>query len=112
MSHVRRALSTHFRRRPLTDILELRPAIRDALIIHLRDWVTALTESGLSVNWPYGLDAAIEKHPDTSETRLTEAFIEHAFDYNNWSVSSKILATFPELDGEIQFHDVPGLQQS
>lgn len=78
------------------------------MINELRDWITLLAEAHLSVNWPYGLDEALEKHPVSGATRLTAVFEEHVTDYDNWSVDESILKTFPEVVGLIRTVDETG----
>ncbi|EXJ77032.1 hypothetical protein A1O3_10189 [Capronia epimyces CBS 606.96] len=81
------------------------PPVRDAVIHRLRDWLTPLVRAGWSVNWQYGLDAAIERDPATGSTVLTADFIEHVSDYNNWSVARSFLEDFPEVVGQIRIHE-------
>lgn len=81
------------------------PPVRDAVIHHLRDWLTPLIRAGWSVNWPYGMDAAIEQDPATGATVLTPRFMEHVSEYNNWSVARCFLEDFPEVAGQIRLHE-------
>ena len=71
-----------------------RPPVRDAAINRLRDWLTPLIEARWSVNWPHGLNTAIEHDPSTGATILTRRFVEHVTTYDNWSVGSVFLETF------------------
>jgi len=81
------------------------PPVRDANIYHLRDWLTPLINCNWSVNWQHGMDAAVERSQTTGATVLTSRFIHHVTDYDNWSVGSTFLETFPEVIGKIRIHD-------
>ncbi|KAK5188955.1 hypothetical protein LTR92_011047 [Exophiala xenobiotica] len=81
------------------------PSVRDANIHHLRDWLTPLINCNWSVNWQHGMDAAVQRSPKTGATVLTSKFILHVTDYDNWSVGSTFLETFPEVEGKIRIHD-------
>ncbi|KAL2434710.1 hypothetical protein ABEF95_000208 [Exophiala dermatitidis] len=81
------------------------PPVRDAVIHRLRDWLTPLKRAEWSINWPHGLDAAIMRDDATGATVLTPSFMEHAGDYDNWSVSRVFLDDFPEVAGRIRIHD-------
>jgi hypothetical protein len=70
----------------------------------LRDWLTPLAEAKWTVNWPYGLEEAVE-HTPTGVTRLSRRFVDHAMVYDNWSVGRNFLETFPEVTGRIRVHD-------
>lgn len=76
------------------------PAMREALVHNLRDWVAACAGS-LSVNWPHGLDASLETDPLTGRLYLTRKFEEHASKLENWSVESTFLEIFPELQDQV-----------
>ncbi|KAK5557109.1 hypothetical protein LTR46_004920 [Exophiala xenobiotica] len=81
------------------------PSVRDATVHHLRDWLTPLINCNWSVNWHHGMDAAVQRSPNTGATVLTSKFIHHVTDYDNWSVGSTFLETFPEVIGKIRIHD-------
>ncbi|KAL2397956.1 hypothetical protein ABEF93_006552 [Exophiala dermatitidis] len=81
------------------------PPVRDAVIHRLRDWLTPLKRAEWSINWPQGLDAAIMRDDATGATVLTPSFMEHAGDYDNWSVARVFLDDFPEVAGRIRIHD-------
>jgi hypothetical protein len=76
--------------------------VRDAAIHHLRDWLTALVEAKWSVNWPHGIDVAVEQDPVTGTNRLTSRFMKHVTHYDNWSVDRSFLTVFPEVTGQIR----------
>lgn len=82
-----------------------RGPVRDALIYHMRDWLSELGKAKWTVNWAFGLDAAMERSPTTGKTTLSARFIEHISDYDSWSVSSDFLNAFPEVSGRIRVHD-------
>ncbi|KAG9768302.1 hypothetical protein KCU88_g7244, partial [Aureobasidium melanogenum] len=96
----------YFRQQKLTSVESLsRPPVRDAVIHRLRDWLTPLKRAEWSINWPQGLDAAIMRDDATGATVLTPSFMEHAGDYDNWSVARVFLDDFPEVAGRIRIHD-------
>ncbi|KAL2434176.1 hypothetical protein ABEF95_014926 [Exophiala dermatitidis] len=80
------------------------PPVRDAVIHRLRDWLTPLKRAEWSINWPHGMDAAIMRDDATGATVLTPSFMEHAGDYDNWSVARVFLDDFPEVAGRIRIH--------
>ncbi|KIW13954.1 hypothetical protein PV08_06735 [Exophiala spinifera] len=79
--------------------------VRDAAIHRLRDWLTPLIKCNWSVNWHHGMEAAVQQSLVTGAKVLTPRFIEHVTDYDNWSVGSVFLETFPEVVGKIKIHD-------
>ncbi|EKG18284.1 hypothetical protein MPH_04479 [Macrophomina phaseolina MS6] len=87
------------------------PALRETLVDDLRDWVTACAGS-LSVNWPYGMDACIQKDPVDGRFYLTKEFINHACNANNWTVGSDFFKIFPELRGRVRVSDTPQAPES
>ncbi|KIW93564.1 uncharacterized protein Z519_06169 [Cladophialophora bantiana CBS 173.52] len=82
------------------------PPVRDAAINKLRDWLTPLIQAEWGVNWPHGLDSAVEQDVLMGTTVLTQKFIEHVTIYDNWSVGSRFLVTFPEVVGRIRIHEL------
>ncbi|KIX05360.1 uncharacterized protein Z518_06232 [Rhinocladiella mackenziei CBS 650.93] len=78
--------------------------VRDAAIYQLRDWLTSLNEANWTVNWPHGIDSAVEQDPVTGATVLTSRFIDHVTNSNNWSVGISFLNAFPEVAGRIRIH--------
>jgi len=79
--------------------------VRDALIYHMRDWLSQHGKANWSINWPFDRDTAIEQDLVTNVRRLTNKFIEHIREYDNWSISREFLHAFPELSGRIRVHD-------
>ncbi|KIX96300.1 uncharacterized protein Z520_08078 [Fonsecaea multimorphosa CBS 102226] len=82
------------------------PPVRDAAINKLRDWLTPLIQAEWGVNWPHDLDLAVEQDALTGATVLTQKFIDHVVVYDNWSVGSRFLITFPEVAGRIRIHEL------
>ncbi|EXJ72232.1 uncharacterized protein A1O5_04736 [Cladophialophora psammophila CBS 110553] len=83
------------------DFLPL-PPLREALIKNLRDWMTALPAAPLSVNWVRGIDTAVVWDDQRRRRRLSQEFVQHVTNYQNWSVGESILDTFPEVEGLIR----------
>ncbi|KAK5246697.1 hypothetical protein LTR20_007368 [Exophiala xenobiotica] len=83
------------------ELMPLAP-IRDAAIRRLQDWLTPLIQANWSVNWPHGLEAAVQQSPRTGAKTLTSSFIEHVTNSDNWSVGGRFLDFFPELAGQIR----------
>ena len=81
------------------------PMLREALIYHYRDWVTALARAKCSVNWTGTKDDAVFQDAATGRTRLSDRFCQHAAQWENWTVTERILEDFPELEGRM--HVVP-----
>ena len=81
------------------------PLLREALIYHYRDWVTALARAKCSVNWTGTRDEAVIQDAATGRTRLSDRFCEHAARFENWTVTERIFDEFPELEGRM--HVVP-----
>ncbi|OJD34415.1 bzip transcription factor [Diplodia corticola] len=82
------------------------PALREALVDDLRDWVTACAGS-LSVNWPHGMDQAVEHDPTDDHFYLTQKFLDHASTPSNWSVGRDFIDQFPELMGRVMTSENP-----
>jgi hypothetical protein len=79
--------------------------VRDAAIYNLRDWLTPLIEAEWSVNWPHPVDMAVERDPLTGGAVLSQKFHDHVTVYDNWSVTSAFLKSFPEVAGRIRIHE-------
>ncbi|KIW11526.1 hypothetical protein PV08_10827 [Exophiala spinifera] len=79
--------------------LPIFPEMRDGLIHDMRDYIVALQTFGCSVNWPYGLEGAIEVRQGTGLMTVTDAFAAHVSNLHNWSISEKFAGIFPELRG-------------
>ncbi|KIW75946.1 hypothetical protein Z517_10691 [Fonsecaea pedrosoi CBS 271.37] len=83
------------------DFLPL-PPLREALIKNLRDWMTALPAAPLSVNWDRGMDEAVRWDEHHRRRVLSQDFVDHVTNYQNWSIGESILGTFPEVKGLIR----------
>jgi len=79
--------------------------VRDAAIRRLQDWLTPLIQANWSVNWPHGMEAAVQRSPTTGLQVLTSGFIQHVTNFDNWSVGGAFLDVFPELAGQIRIFD-------
>jgi hypothetical protein len=88
------------------DFLPL-PPLRQALIRNLRDWMTALPSAKLKVNWTRGMDEAVVWDEQHQRRRLSQDFVKHVTNYQNWSIEEGILAAFPEVKGMIRIDRVP-----
>jgi len=53
------------------------PEMRDGLVYDMRDYIVAIQTFGCSVNWPYGLDAAIDYDPETELVTVADTFANH-----------------------------------
>ncbi|KIW70914.1 hypothetical protein PV04_03144 [Phialophora macrospora] len=88
------------------DFLPL-PPLRQALIKNLRDWMTALPSAKLKVNWTRGMDEAVVWDGQHQRRRLSQDFVKHVTNYQNWSIEESILTAFPEVKGLIRIDRVP-----
>jgi hypothetical protein len=59
----------------------------------------SLFTSGFSVNWPHKLSDILEEGLDGLV--VTESFIGHIRDLGNWTVSEKLVESFPFLNGAV-----------
>ena len=75
------------------------PSIREALMRRYRDWMshTSKALSAASVNWSQGIDAAVQRDPETGRIRITPEFERHVKDAANWVFKQSALEVFPEL---------------
>jgi len=89
---------------PAIDLFPI-PAMRDMLCISLEDWMTPLTQVGLSCNWPYTMKEALETDVVTGSVRVSERFGQHVSKSENWSLNSYALSLYPELVGKIRIED-------
>lgn len=64
------------------------------------------------MNWPYGMDACVQKDPVDGRFYLTQEFIKHACTPNNWTVESEFFKIFPELRGRIRVSDSPSAPET
>jgi hypothetical protein len=81
------------------------PAMRDLLCHKLQDWLTPLTQTGLSCNWPFSIDEALDTDPATGSIKISKAFGEHVSRGENWSLNSYALSLYPELEGQVRIKD-------
>ncbi|OAP60998.1 hypothetical protein AYL99_06002 [Fonsecaea erecta] len=77
--------------------LPIFPEMRDGLIQDMRDYIVAIQTLGCSVNWEYGLDAAIDTDPATGTMTLSDQFATHVCSLSHWSISQKFADVFPEM---------------
>ena len=77
------------------------PPTRDALITKMRDFIKAMINANVSINWPYPLSDCTELDPATGKRKLTAAFERHVAIFENWTVDSSFLSVFPELAGKV-----------
>lgn len=87
------------------------PCVRATQLENGGKWVNRITADSQRCNWVDGEDASIEervvqtvKGPVLMKM-LTAAFIEFIDDTRNWSLSKSVLKEFPELRGNITFHE-------
>ena len=73
--------------------------MRDGLILDMRDYIVAIQTMGCSVNWEYGLEAAMDMNWETRVVTMSDRFADHICDLSNWSVSQRFAEVFPELRG-------------
>jgi hypothetical protein len=81
------------------------PAMRDMLCLRLQDWITPLTQVGLSCNWPLTMDEAIDTDPATGSVKVSKVFGDHVSRPENWSLNSYALSLYPELEGKVRIKD-------
>ncbi|KIW91173.1 uncharacterized protein Z519_08068 [Cladophialophora bantiana CBS 173.52] len=79
--------------------LPIFPEMRDGLIQDMRDYIVAIQTLGCSVNWAYGLEAAIATDPETGIMTLSDTFASHISILSHWSISQKFADVFPEMRG-------------
>jgi len=58
-----------------------------------------------STTWPLSVAEAVEVHTNTGSLVLTEKFMNHVADLNNWTYGRKFLKAFPELEGVLNVMD-------
>jgi hypothetical protein len=66
------------------------------LIYDLRDYILASQSFGTTANWHRGLEEAVDIDT-TGKMTLSDTFIEHVWELENWSFSGGFAAVFPEL---------------
>jgi hypothetical protein len=89
---------------PHIPAIDLHPmsAMRDMLCNNLQDWMSPMTQTGISCNWPLTMHEALET--DTA-TGISTSFGEHVSESENWSVNSYAISLFPELEGKVRVED-------
>ncbi len=60
--------------------------------------MTVLPAGQLSVSWGRGMDEAVIWDVRRQKRLLSQSFINHVTNYQNWSVRSSILSGFPEVE--------------
>lgn len=76
------------------------PVIRDSLIrgeTTLRGDFGRPAANGVRMHWPFGLEQAVDKCPNTGATKISRLFAECASDTKYWSCSQDYLEHFPEV---------------
>lgn len=84
-----------------TDFLHS-PQFRDAVVRNRKlqensDWIMELTKI-VDVNWPYSVEAGLEKDGETGLLRMNPLLRSHIDNPNNWSISSRLRAFMPNAD--------------
>jgi len=79
------------------------PAIRDALCIKMRDYITPLIGNAF-FEWPHSLEDAVEYDADNDVYILTQQFEAQVHKPESWSLSRRVLETFPELASRPDVH--------
>jgi len=79
-----------------------RPALRNALVRDLRDFVVLFQIGGTSINWPHSIDEAIHISPETGHATVSDAFAKHASNVDNWSFTHAFMDAFPEMAGHVR----------
>lgn len=74
------------------------PDLRNGLIRHFRDWMTAFPAAGISVGWSAGMENALLRDEETGQMRISPFFEQHVTNLQNWSIGRSILNDFPELE--------------
>ncbi len=88
---------------PAVDLHPL-PAMRDMLCQRLQDWVTPWHINGLSCNWPLTMEEVLEIDP-TGSVRVSQIFGQHVSKSENWSLPSKALYVYPELENKVRIEE-------
>ena len=73
--------------------------------MRMRESISSTIAAGVSCNWPYTLEDAIETDLDIGHRKLTRVFEEYVSDFNHWTVGRRFLDTFPELEGRIKIKE-------
>lgn len=102
---MRPTLQQRMRSHPASVDVVAMPAIRDALIDNMRDFLDAILQAGLDVSWPRSVnEALLVIRPKGANIRNTDEhvfispeFAAHVGNPKNWILGRKILAHFPEL---------------
>lgn len=89
---------------PAIDLYPM-PAMRDLLCHKLQDWMTPMTQTGASCNWPLSMDEALDTDAATGSVRVSKLFGDHVSRAENWSLNSYALTLYPELEGKIRVED-------
>lgn len=73
------------------------PAFREALMLHYRDWITPSQkgEGGFTC-WDKDLESVVDICPNTGQMMLTVEFERETQDKDAWTISDKVLSTFPD----------------
>ena len=80
------------------------PAFRDMLCSRLQDWMTPMVSVGLSCNWPFTMQEALETDPSGS-VKISQRFAAHVAQCENWSINSHGSVLYPELAGKVRIQD-------
>lgn len=81
------------------------PAMRDMLCNNLQDWMTPMSQTGASCNWPFTMNEALDTDAVTGSMKISKLFGEHVSQSANWSLNSYALSLFPELEGKVRIED-------
>jgi hypothetical protein len=78
------------------------PAMRNMLCKKLQDWITPMTQTGLSCNWPLTMEEVIETDTITGSVKISKIFGEHVSKSENWSLNPFALSLYPELSAKVR----------
>ncbi|KAH8660231.1 hypothetical protein BX600DRAFT_467431 [Xylariales sp. PMI_506] len=85
------------------------PGVRERLIRYM-DFKTfpkyaSLLNLSFSINWPHNLSGILEKHSNEGFV-VTQDFIRHIRDINNWTVGQALIDAYPFLKGAVNVNNM------
>lgn len=85
--------------------LFLFPGLRDSMLTQTGDFVGAVIESGMDVEWPYTVNEAFVFDPRTGKLQVSPLFVAYATDSTKWRVGRRFLTRFPHLEHAVNLSD-------
>jgi hypothetical protein len=88
------------------------PGLRDRLVFEHDKYTRTGDFSAAFVkyshfNWPYGDTDIFAANPNTGQWEVSKLFLDHVYDYKNWTMMPEFFQMFPEMEHDMNIYAGP-----